>query len=259
MNLLTFKMALTEESNGYFIHRVEHGEQTAFFQYHPGKKELIIPPNGPVAEILQRNRSQLNKILSTRRSKTFYVGFHLRFVLTDNKDVGSFDDMCKIIVLNRRTDPNKILVCESGKQDIHQLYTDASFVEETGHSGIAAILKFPDANYKLQSLGSKAKNNCHAELDAVVAGFEMLSEIEELRLITDSRYVRKGLTEWMFNWMLNGWTTSNGTPAKNIESWKILEKLTRGKYIEVAWVKGHSGHFENTMCDLYAREAAEKK
>jgi ribonuclease HI len=259
MNLLTLNMTLTDESNGYFIHRVDHDGQRAYFRYHPGKKDLIISPDGSVAELLLRNRSQLMKVLSTRRIKTFNEGFQLRFVLTDNKNVRHFHDMSKIIVLDRRTEPNEILVCKDGKQDIHELYTDASFIEETGHSGIAAILKYPDGSYKLHSIGGKANNNCRAELDAVLAGFELLSEIDEIRLITDSRYVRKGLTEWMFNWMLNGWLTSNGTPAKNLESWMALEKLTRGKYVEVAWVKGHSGHFENTMCDLYARDAAEKE
>ena len=57
---------------------------------------------------------------------------------------------------------------------------------------------------------------------------------------------------------LNNWKTSTGNTAKNVETWKKIDGLTQNKYIEVVWIKGHSGHFENTLCDLYAREAAEK-
>jgi len=180
-------------------------------------------------------------------------------VLTNGKDVSIFNDMNKIIVVDRRESEDEIDVVEAGKSELHKVFTDASFLEKTGRSGIAAIIKFPDNSYRLYTSDSNANNNCRAELEAVVAGLEMLGEVNSVRLISDSRYVRKGLTEWMFNWKLNDWKTSNGNKAKNVECWKKIDTLTRGKYVEVAWVKGHSGHFENTLCDLYARDAAEMK
>jgi ribonuclease HI len=259
MKLLTFDMEIIGESDGYFIHKVEHRGQICQFLYHPQDVDLKFPENGSVSELLKRNQSQLLKILKTKKRNTFFKSFRLRFVLIDGKDVNIFNDMTQTIVVDRRGEEDEIRVVEQGKDTIHQIFTDASFLEKTGRSGIAAIIKFPDGNYQLHSFGGNAGNSCHAELEAVVAGFEILKGIHEIRLITDSRYVRKGMTEWIYHWRLNNWQTSSGNLARNISSWKKLDALTLGKYLEVSWIKGHSGHFENTMCDLYARDAAEKQ
>lgn len=258
MKLLTFNMEITAKQDDYFVHTVFHHDKQAVFKFNPHTAMLKIDPDGELSEIIFRNQDQLLKILKTKKTATFYVGFRLGFVITDEKDVDIFNDMNKIIVVDRSGAEAEIKVVESGKNDIHQVFTDACYLDQTGRSGIAAIIKFPDGQYKLFSNESKARNNCHAELEAVVAGLEMLKNVHEIRLISDSRYVRKGLTEWMHNWKLNNWQTSNGHKAKNVETWKKIDELSRNKYLEVAWVKGHSGHFENTMCDLYARDAAEK-
>lgn len=258
MNLHILDMEITGERDGYYLHSVRLGSHAGDFSYNPDSRDLVIFPDGPVNDMLARNREQLLKILKTKKMATYYRGFCLRFVLTDRKDVALFNDITKIIVLDRRNGEGEISVIDKGKVNIHQLFTDASFLQKTGRSGIAAIIKYPDARYHLHAIASNAGNNCRAELEAVVAGLKLLREPRFVRLISDSRYVRKGLTEWMFNWKLNNWKTSNGNSAKNIDTWKNIDALTQNKYIEVAWVKGHSGHFENTMCDLYAREAAER-
>jgi ribonuclease HI len=258
MKLFTFNMVVTDEINGYYNHQVDHDGQTAIFHYHPGIEELNIPVNGAVAELLQRNRSQLMNILKTRRKETFHTGFRLKFILIDGKEVAPFNDMTKVIVLDRRNDEDEIFVNPAGLPGIHEIFTDGCFLEEKNRSGIATVVKDPEGQYRLEHIASDATNNCLAELEAAIIGFEILKKYTRIRLITDSRYVRKGLTEWMLYWRLNNWMTANAEPAKNISQWKKLDRLTAGKYIEVAWVKGHSGHFENTMCDLYARDAAEK-
>lgn len=258
MKLVALDMEITSEKDGCFNHTVHYKGIHGTFNFHPELRELNIPEDGALNQLLERNRLQLMKILKTRKPETYFRGFRLRFVITDNKDVSIFNDITKIIMLDRRNGEDRITVIPAGKEPIHQVFTDASFLQKTGRSGIAAIIKYPDERYDLHTIGSNARGNCHAELEAVVVGLELLSGITEIRIISDSRYVRKGLTEWMFNWKLNDWKTSNGNRAKNVETWKKIDRLTQNKYIEVAWVKGHSGHFENTMCDLYAREAAEK-
>jgi len=258
MKLLIFEMEIIDMDDGYFIHTVNHHGSKTNFSYNPTNEDLKIPFNGELSKLIDKNKSQLLKILKTKKLESYYPGFKLRFVLTDGKDVDSFNDMNKIIVIDSRDNELEIVVQESGKAMIHQVFTDASYLEKSNKSGIAAIIKYPDGTYKLHSVAGRATNSCHAELEAVVRGLEVLKDIEEIRLITDSRYVRKGLSEWMHNWKLNNWKTSGGHRAKNVETWKKIDNLTKGKYLEVAWVKGHSGHFENTMCDLYARDIAEK-
>ncbi len=257
MNLITLHMEITGETDGTFLHRVQCEGKPGSFSFNPGNQMLDIPPDGEINQLLLRNHFQLLKILKTKNHKSFYPGFTLKFVISDGKDVSAFYNMDSIIKIDRRRSEDKIMVSDSGKENIHQVFTDASFMEQSGNSGIAAIIKSPDEKYQLYAVTSKATGNCEAELEAVAAGLEKLKAVKEIRIISDSRYVRKGLTEWMFNWRLNNWKTSNGNTAKNVETWKKIDQLIQKKYIEVAWVKGHSGHFENTLCDLYAREAAE--
>jgi len=92
----------------------------------------------------------------------------------------------------------------------------------------------------------------------VIEGLKKTQHIENLRIISDSRYVIKGLTEWVFNWKLNDWHTAQGEKVKNIEYWQEFDKLTENKYIEFEWVKGHSSQYENSICDFYAKMLAKR-
>lgn len=257
MQMLVFHMEICEKQQNRYLHCITHKKDTGKFWYDPATRNLFFIDGGPVVEILKRNPGQLLKILHTRRWETFHTGFELTFCICDGKNLNQFNDMRRIVTIDRRGDEDVLTIIDAGKDLIHEVYTDGCFLKDTSQSGFAVILKYPDDNYAVHALGSDADNNCQAELQAVVKGFELWHDIPEIRLLTDSRYVRKGITEWMFNWKLNNWQTANCEQARHAKEWKKLEKLTRNKYVEVAWIKSHSGHFENTMCDLYARDAAE--
>jgi len=258
MNMLVFHMEILDGSDGYFRHQIIHQDQRTEIFYNPEKREAVFPNSDPASLILKENQDQILKILRTKRIDTFYPGFKLKFIIMDKKEVAQFNDLSHVIILDRRNGEDELKITNHGKPEIHEIFTDACFLEQKNRSGIAMVIKSPDGKYQLEHIASLANNNCLAELEAAMKGFEMLGSYKKIRLVTDSRYVRKGITEWMLYWRLNNWMTANGEPAKNIECWKKMDQLTEGKYIEVAWVKGHSGHFENTMCDLYARDAAEK-
>lgn len=257
MQMLVFHMEILEKQQNRYLHCITHKNSTSRFWFNAVTRELKFVDSGPITEILKRNLGQLLKILHTRRKETFHLGFMLTFSICDGKDLSQFNDMNRILAIDRRGDDDVLVIKDGGKERIYEIYTDGCFLKNTSQSGFAVILKKPGDDYKVHALGSDADNNCQAELQAAVKGFELLHDIPEIRLLTDSRYVRKGLTEWMFNWKLNNWQTANGETARHAEEWKTLEKITREKYVEVAWIKGHSGQFENTMCDLYARDAAE--
>jgi len=259
MNMLVFNMEVLDESDGYFRHRISFHDQHTELEYSPTKRKLVFPITDIVSQKIMENRDQILKILHTKRIDTFYPGFRLKFILIDKKEVAGFNEMSKVIVLDRRNNNDELRIIDKGESAIHEIFTDACFLEQKNRSGVATVIKSPDGQYNLDHNASNANNNCLAELEAAIVGLERLNSYNKIRLVTDSRYVRKGLTEWIFYWRLNNWMTANAEPAKNIGHWKKMDLLTKGKYIEVAWVKGHSGHFENTMCDLYARDAAEKR
>jgi len=257
MKMLIFDMEITGMNEGFFLHKISYQNDTSEFLYDPKNKELKYISDNNIVSLVKSNESQFLKILHSRRTDTFFIGFKLKFVITDQKEVTDFHDLNDIIILDRSGRDDTISIAENIRPDIHEIFTDGCYLKDGERSGYATIIKFPDGSYHLTTMESNASNNCTVELEAVIKGLEILKDIRAIRLITDSRYVRKGMTEWLFNWKLNNWLTANGDKAKNVGQWKKMDELTTGKYLEVAWVKGHSGHFENTMCDLYARDAAE--
>ena len=83
---------------------------------------------------------------------------------------------------------------------------------------------------------------------------ESLTPTCHVRLTTDSEYVKKGITEWMDNWIKRGWKRSNKEPVKNIDLWQRLHTVTQKHHVDWQWIKGHSGHAENELADNLAKQ-----
>ncbi|MDY0235470.1 MAG: ribonuclease H [Gudongella sp.] len=256
MNMLIYEMEITEKHLDFYTIIISNNIAVVNIKYNPLTKDLIYPEDMNPLNELKENEAQLKAILKNKSIDTFYPGFKLRFALRDKKDVIAYNDISKIVVLDKRENSHKIYTTDKSLDNIHQIYTDGCYLEKLGRGGYSLIIKSPEGEYSTQSIQTDKKNSSLIELIAAIKAVELLKDIERLRIITDSQYVRKGLTEWIINWKLNDWNTINGTKAKNIEYWKKFDKLTDGKYIEFQWVKAHSGHFENTLCDLMAKEAA---
>ena len=135
---------------------------------------------------------------------------------------------------------------------IPELFTDGSFDHIKKLGGYAILIK-SNSNYYIHQVKTQEKGNNLIELLAVIKGLEYLKNEPKIRIVTDSQYVIKGITEWLPIWKINKFYTANGTKAKNINYWKKADKLIHGKYIEFEWVKAHSEHFENTICDMKAK------
>ena len=74
-------------------------------------------------------------------------------------------------------------------------------------------------------------------------------------LVTDSKYVMHGITEWLANWKRNGWKTAAKKPVKNSDLWQRLESEVARHRVHWRWVKGHSGNADNELADRLANEA----
>jgi ribonuclease HI len=94
------------------------------------------------------------------------------------------------------------------------------------------------------------------ELTAVIRALEALKRpSQQLRIFTDSEYVRRGITEWVRSWKARGWKTADRKPVKNQDLWERLDELAAAHQIEWRWVKGHSGVPGNERVDRLANEA----
>lgn len=135
------------------------------------------------------------------------------------------------------------------------LYTDGSCLGNPGPGGYAAVLIYKQHRKELAQ-GYELTTNNRMELMAAIAGLQSLSEPCQVKLTTDSQYVRQGITQWIHGWKKRGWKTANREPVKNVDLWLLLDSEIQRHDVEWFWVKGHSGHPENERCDELARNAA---
>jgi ribonuclease HI len=253
------EMHILDEKEGFFEVLISSGTEKTLLYFHPAKKELSFNEKNPLGLFLQNNEYQLRKIFHNKKTRTWYKGFRLKFSIWENKDVAAFNDHSRIIVLERRKGACTSYVCPKPKEHIHTIFSDGSYQNEKKQGSYALLIHYPDGAYKLHYGKSDIKSSALMELLAIIHGLEILKNIKEIRIVSDSLYVKKGPTEWLFHWKLNDWKTANGEEPKHIAYWKKLDRLTEDKYIEFQWVKGHSQHPENSICDYFARKLASEK
>ncbi len=138
-----------------------------------------------------------------------------------------------------------------------EIFTDGACKGNPGPGGWGALLRFGEVEKSLFGGEANTTNN-RMELMAAIAGLEALREPCEVRVTTDSQYVRKGISEWMLGWKKNGWRTSAKAPVKNADLWQRLDLLNQQHKVTWLWVKGHSGHRENELADALANRGIEE-
>jgi ribonuclease HI len=75
---------------------------------------------------------------------------------------------------------------------------------------------------------------------------------------SDSQYLIKGMSEWVFGWMSRGWRKKDG-PILNLELWQEAVESVRTHQVHWNWVRGHEGHPQNEYAnDLAVRAAREQ-
>ena len=134
-----------------------------------------------------------------------------------------------------------------------KIYTDGACRGNPGLGGWGVLLVFEDQEKELCGGDVNTTNN-KMELKAAIEGLKALTEPCLVELTTDSKYVMKGITEWIENWKKNHWKTANKKPVKNKDLWIELYDLKSKHQINWNWVKGHDGHRENEIADELANK-----
>jgi ribonuclease HI len=138
-----------------------------------------------------------------------------------------------------------------------EIHTDGACLGNPGPGGWAALLRHGSSERELVGGEADTTNN-RMELMAAIAALEALKASCEVVLHTDSQYVKKGIGEWMPNWIRRGWKTAAGEPVKNQDLWQRLSVANARHQVQWRWVRGHSGHVDNERVDQLARTAAER-
>lgn len=139
-----------------------------------------------------------------------------------------------------------------------QLITDGACCGNPGKGGWACILRFGEHKREIYGCDPHTTNN-RMEITAAIEGLKRLKETCSVEIITDSEYLKNGITKWIQGWKRNGWMSREKQPVKNQDLWKALDELVSAHQAQWKWTKGHASHEDNNRCDELATRAAREQ
>ena len=139
-----------------------------------------------------------------------------------------------------------------------RLITDGSCLKNPGPGGWAAILRYDHHKKEMWGCAPQTTNN-RMELTAAIEGLRALREDCEVEVVTDSEYVKNGITIWIHAWKRRNWMTTEKKPVVNQDLWQELDELAARHKTTWKWTKGHATHADNNRCDELASNAAKNQ
>lgn len=137
------------------------------------------------------------------------------------------------------------------------IFTDGACRGNPGPGGWGVLLRY-GGHEKILSGAEDHTTNNRMELTAAIQALVAMRESCNIELYTDSKYVQKGISEWIANWIKRGWRTADKKPVKNVDLWQALAQEASRHQVTWHWVKGHSGHPENDKVDSIANLAIDE-
>ncbi len=136
-------------------------------------------------------------------------------------------------------------------------YTDGACSGNPGPGGWGVVLEAWDGATLVKSRelsgGEPETTNNRMEMMAAIAALETLERPSVLTMVTDSTYLKDGITGWIHAWKRNGWKTTSRKPVKNTDLWQRLDAAQARHRVTWEWIKGHAGHEQNERADGLAR------
>jgi len=139
-----------------------------------------------------------------------------------------------------------------------QIITDGACIGNPGPGGWAAILRYNEHRKELWGSEPQTTNN-RMELRAAIEGLRALTEGCAVEVVTDSEYLKNGITTWIHGWKRKGWMTATKKPVINQDLWKALDAEAARHHTTWVWTKGHASHQDNNRADELATRAAREQ
>ena len=144
-----------------------------------------------------------------------------------------------------------------------KVYTDGAAKGNPGKAGWGAVFLIGKNVIEIGGGSAHATNNI-MELTAPIEALKYLKQrntqatpVYDIEIVSDSKYVILGITEWINNWQKNNWRNANKKPVLNRELWEKLFELTQELKPKWTYVEGHTGDKYNERADLIATSFAE--
>lgn len=131
------------------------------------------------------------------------------------------------------------------------IYTDGACSGNPGPGGWGVYMICNKHEKRLYGFDPSTTNN-RMEIMAAIKALESLKTKCEVDIFTDSKYVQKGITEWIYNWEKNNWLGSDKKVVKNVDLWQNLYNLSHEHQVSWHWVRGHANNLGNEIADELA-------
>jgi ribonuclease HI len=151
------------------------------------------------------------------------------------------------------------------------IYADESCLgngrEGSNPGGAAGVIEYVDRTGSLTRsdywVSEPATTNNRMALRSAIEAFRAISRKGvRFRVVftSDSQYLVKGMSEWVYGWMSRGWKRKEG-PILNLELWMEAVDAVRagGHQVDWRWVRGHEGHPQNEYANHLATRAAREQ
>lgn len=137
------------------------------------------------------------------------------------------------------------------------IFTDGASRGNPGPGGWGAVVIDGEQVAERGGREEHTTNN-RMELTAAIKALEQIQETQkEIKVVTDSGYLVKGITEWIHRWKIKGWKTADKKPVLNRDLWEDLLAVARGKTIAWKQIAGHADTAGNIRADEIATAFAD--
>jgi ribonuclease HI len=140
------------------------------------------------------------------------------------------------------------------ERSVVEIFADGACSGNPGPGGYGAILKYGKTVKEISGCAPQTTNN-RMEMTGIIEALRLIKRPCRIKVVTDSSYVVKGMSEWVPRWIKKNWMTASKKPVLNRNLWETLMELSQPHEIKWEWIRGHAGHKENERCDRLAREA----
>ncbi|MBN2609958.1 MAG: hypothetical protein JXB00_00210 [Bacteroidales bacterium] len=235
---------------------VSDGSGRVMVTYDEEHAGFTFNENNNLSEILVHNKVQLQKIIKSALNGKPVPGQQIQCVFIQDFTFINDRDYNHFIRIDRRGSVPLISVSDVETTGIIKLITDGSYAKVTDRSAFAGMIVQKDGGEETFHGSFTGGSSSLTELVAVKEGLSRLNMVDEVQVNTDSRFVIRGLVQWVHFWKLNDWQMAHGRKVKYAEHWQQLDKLGEGKLLELKWIKAHSGDSRHDMCHQLAKKLA---
>lgn len=132
------------------------------------------------------------------------------------------------------------------------MYTDGACSPNPGVGGWGVVLISADGSITERSGRVEETTNNRMELSAALYALQGLKQAHKVTLVTDSTYVKNGITSWIHGWRRRDWLTADKQPVKNRDLWELLSEEMDRHTVTWKWIKGHALNRWNERADALA-------